>query len=275
MVCCCLAATLVACPDLSGLSSGGLTDAGSSGGIEGGLGDAAQGDGASLDANLAADAARTPCASPHAFCDDFEVSSIAERWTSRDVDTGGRVEQSTARAAQGSRSLSVYLPAQPGDGVFRTASVRKAFEMPWRHALVDVDMWLEPVATNVADKGSGLLSWYYQAKGDGGANIQKGVYFTVLGSRTFIGVTDDPAPGSQPKFPENRWVHVHLDVDPTSSVEVTVEGSQWLKTSVKDKWLSGGTPTMFFVLGVIGYAPDGSSPAYSVYYDNAVVDFVD
>ena len=213
------------------------------------------------------------CAGSHAFCDDFEVGELTDRWSARDVDTGGRVEPSLTRAAAGARSLSVYLPAQPGDGVYRTASVRKTFELPWRHALIDFDMWLEPVALNPGDQGSGLFTWYYRSTGPGGA-VQKGVYFTVFATRTFIGVTDDPAPGTQPKFPENRWVHVHLDVDPSSFVAVTVDGIQWLKTEIAGKWNSSAKPEMVFAVGVIGYAPTGSSPAYTVYYDNAVVDFV-
>ena len=254
----------VACfPDLSALS-GGASDAG--------LADAArpENDSSSEDAS-AKDAAPSldggfRCQPGAAlFCDDFEAGELLETWTFRQTQFGGKAEHSTGKAQSGSRSLFASLPRRGNLNTNYAASVSKRMPGAWRHVKVNLDVWLDPVSWQAGDINSGILAFAYNSD-----TQSHGIALSIDKDSTTLGVGQDSRPPGA-DFPEGKWVHLTLDADPESAVELRMDGVV-IGQGTANGWAAGANPDMTLQLGVLGY--NDPAPEYAVYYDNVVVELV-
>lgn len=261
------AVTAAACfPSLEGLSSGGTSGDASidfdASATDASIDQVVPPDGAPVGADGPTNTFCIPGA--HAFCDDFEGGPLLSNWDAVTIDLGGKVELSTTRAFAGKRSLFTTLPRRGNVDTYYAATVRRSRSGKWSRAIINMEVWVEPVVWQAGDVNSGVLAVAFESNGP-----SKGIALSLDRTGTTLGVDDETLPQG-PVFPEGRWVHVMLDIDPSSSVELKVDGTTHAKKNLAAPWMAGGSPSLRLELGVNGY--NDPAPEYAFYYDNVTVD---
>lgn len=211
-------------------------------------------------ANDAADAGRFCLSSTHAFCADFDDGSVTAGWNSPQLDFGGTITASTVRSVSPNTSAAVRIPRRGAADPAAYVTMNKQFS-GWARIVVDFDMYIEAPSWVTGDVNSGIFSLFFYSDGlDKGLSVSAGKDYVTLG-------TPAGSLGGDP-MPNDRWFHVHFDVDPSKGTKATIDGQ-----SFNDAWSASPTanPVMRIAVGISGY--NQPAPEYRINYDNVTVDF--
>lgn len=202
----------------------------------------------------------SPCKGTHAFCDDFDRTNAPESgWSSTSV-TPGVATMSIVddRAVSAPRALFTKLPRREPAGAVQYAVLEKTLSGSFSKAIISWDMFVVRPAFQNGDINVGVGCF------SGRVDNTRGYGCMSIGAdyASLMGATIGP-------FPWDRWVHMELTMPADGAPSVRVDNGT-TETGNYEIEASVGSPELRIDLGLHGY--NRPAPAFTVYYDNLVVD---
>lgn len=208
----------------------------------------------------------SPCAAgTHELCADFDDGGVSAAWNQAGSQhPAGTLSQSTEHATSSPHSLSVTQMAQSGGAGEIRNCVESNILGNFTRAIVELDVWIDPPAWQSGDRDKGLvvLDMYSDSN-------RYGTVLFVDQAGTFSSL-EGPSPEYHdvPPIPPGAWVHVKLDYKLSGTLDVDIGGAKVQHTFAAATL--GNNPRVALAVGLHGF--NWPAPAFSVYYDNVVLD---
>lgn len=196
----------------------------------------------------------------HAFCADFEDPNALLLFTQQDVSPTGLLEISSTRVKGGAKALHTSLPERDTGKI--AAVISKYLPGDWRRTVVELDMFIEPIAWQNGDVNASFLEMGYYSVS------QSHTFFFVVGP-DYTALSGGGTPDNSTAVVEtNKWLHVKAELT-TTEFAITIDGIR--RTHLFDVTQSGDSPRFELGVGIDGF--NVPVPKFEVYYDNVAVDF--
>ena len=203
----------------------------------------------------------SPCKGTPAFCDDFDrTNAVHSGWTNFSLSDGAGVALSIVgdRAVSSPSALLTKLPRREASGPAQCAVLDKTVGGSCSRAAVSWDMYVVRPTFVSGDINVGVGCFSGRAgnvRGSGCMSIGPD-YVSALGA-------------TLAQLAWDRWVHFEVTMPADAVPQIRVDKGETV-TGAYEIEASAGDPEVRIALGLHGY--NKPAPAFTVYYDNFVVD---
>lgn len=199
------------------------------------------------------------CTDGHSLCADFDQGELLDRWTRDENDAKASSELSTAHFVSPGRSFRASI-ARRASGDLENALLVKDTLGIWRPTVLDFDFYLAHPDWKAGDINASFVSVSFS-----GMSAEATVFWTIGD-----GYSQLTAPGMNIAIdppPYDTFIHVHLDIIPSKSVDAVINGKTYHGNMSAT---AGPGQITVLALGINGF--NAPVPAFSAFYDNVVLD---
>lgn len=201
-----------------------------------------------------------------ALCADFDDIQNLDSWGQSLDPDAGTIGLDTSHARSGPRALRATMPRREDLNQSKLALAYWVASRPWARVVVELDVFVEPLAWVPGDINAGILIIELNSSvSSEHVFLTLGEAYSQVGSSNFVSSTG-------PAMPQDNWVHVRIDFDPKGTLNAKL-GVNVLPTANFPALTQGNNPNIRLGLGISSF--NDPVPEFTVYYDNVTLDLIE